>query len=565
MKPESAGYSSLASQASSMNSLSQAARKKQLHIARNILIFLGVVKLAVNAYFYATIDVKVNQVIQQQTQQALKQGKIMNAAEIAEATHKAAFVERIIWGGAGSLGVVFIFLGLFVKKYPVPMTVLSLLLYLISTAIFGILDPMSLMEVLFFKIFAVAALIKSIHAAIAYQRAESVLGTDPDRLDADFPSIPSIRRTGETASRDQSPEMEIPDEHGRSGSIVQSGPPLHYPARTMGTTVDICSQAYFSKKAAVFGFLGIAALLIGMLDHNAHWSLFSLAPWTLAVGLWFFRPAFFRGELGETGLCIENPPFMLPYARIQNMTLAEAAQEPSRPFLISGPLTLLHEEGIVRIPDLLNVPIAFIYRELFARIPTSGSRDVPDELDAHRKYEEAAFGDHAVFSYCSRRFAKCGPATGHNQARALLLMCCGLIWLIVGWTLVCIKKEEEFHVWIVFGVILFLASFLVYFCERSKQGRPKPLPKKFRGAGLVISSSGLCLHQEDLAGFLRWDEIRDVIYRTTQKSFTVSKAESKVVGLDLVVDGAVIRLADIYDRPLPLIKAVIIHFWKSPR
>ena len=48
-----------------------------------------------------------------------------------------------------------------------------------------------------------------------------------------------------------------------------------------------------------------------------------------------------------------------------------------------------------------------------------------------------------------------------------------------------------------------------------------------------------------------------------EKSFSVTRTENIVVGLDLVVDGVVIRLADIYDRPLPMIHAVINHFWKS--
>jgi hypothetical protein len=315
--------------------------------------------------------------------------------------------------------------------------------------------------------------------------------------------------------------------------------------------------------AVVFGVLSVALLLLGALVHNAHWSLFALAPWMLAIGIWFMKPYFFRGELGPTGLLIENPPMLLPYASIENITIAGITHEPARPYLDSGPLALTHADGFVRIPECLNVPAQNLYRELFARIPAGGSRDLPAELDEHLQKEEAAFGVNSVFTYCSRRFAKCGPATGHVQGRFLLMMICGLIWMSVGIASAVLHKDQEFSPWIVIGAVLAGVSFLVFLMERSKQGRPKPLPKKFRDAGLIVSPAGLRLRQGDLSGVLRWDELRQVVYRTAQKSFSVTRAENIVVGLDLVVDGVVIRLADIYDRPLPMIHAVINHFWKS--
>ena len=162
--------------------------------------------------------------------------------------------------------------------------------------------------------------------------------------------------------------------------------------QTAANGVEIRSHNFSSKSAVVFGILGVTMLVVGALNHNAHWSLFALAPWMLAIGLWFFRPYAFRGELGPPGLLVEHPPMKLPYSSIQNITLANLTQDPFRAYLDPGPLTLTHADGFVRIPDCLNIPCESLYRELFARIPAGGSRELPAEMDEHLRKEEAAFG-----------------------------------------------------------------------------------------------------------------------------------------------------------------------------
>jgi len=186
-------------------------------------------------------------------------------------------------------------------------------------------------------------------------------------------------------------------------------------------------------------------------------------------------------------------------------------------------------------------------------------------LAAHLHDQEASFGKDAVFTYRSRRFGNCGPATGHYQARALFLSLCGLIWFATGLGWLLIKNDDEFAPWMVFGAVLMIISFLVWLGARLHQGRTRRLPHKYRNAGIVISPAGLFLRQGDLEGFLQWDELRKVWFHANLKSFTVSSADSNFLGVDLFVDGAVIRLADIYDRPLAFIHSTIGAFWKPPR
>jgi hypothetical protein len=547
-----AGFSSLASQASSMASLSQAARKRQLRIARNILIFLGVVKIVISSYFFSAIDAKVNENVQQQVQQALRRGKVLNKEEIAQAAQRAKYIERIIWGVAGILGGVFVFFGLMVKQYPVPITVLSLLLYLLATAIFGIIEPLSLMEVLFFKIFAVFALIRSVQAAIAYKRVESSTSPDADRVDFERTASSAIVRE------------EVPPE--AKSPVAETAPDVEPSAREPRKDVSFQYKHEFSKLAGFFGFLAVCPLAAGLVFGNKHLLLLSLFPWMLAVGRWFFRPPRLSGMLGPRGMMIDHPPQQIPYEKIECVTLADCAQDVSQPYLVPGPLVLLHSEGCLRLPMFGASPSVYLYRELFARIPAGGSSQVPAELESHRQKETAEFGPRTVFCYRARRFARCGPATGYLQGRALLRLSCGVVWLATGVHFEVVCRNDDFGAWIGFGVILILVSLFQLLFYVMKHGRLKPIPQKFRDAGLVISPAGICLKQEDLVGFLHWKELRNVHFHTGSKSFTISSADNNLVEIDLVVDGAVIRLADIYDRPLPIIKAIINHYyWRSRR
>jgi hypothetical protein len=57
-------------------------------------------------------------------------------------------------------------------------------------------------------------------------------------------------------------------------------------------------------------------------------------------------------------------------------------------------------------------------------------------------------------------------------------------------------------------------------------------------------------------------ELRNVVYRDKPRSFRL-EADRPVRGIELVVPGATIVIADIYDRPLPLIYDRIVSYWRG--
>jgi len=69
---------------------------------------------------------------------------------------------------------------------------------------------------------------------------------------------------------------------------------------------------------------------------------------------------------------------------------------------------------------------------------------------------------------------------------------------------------------------------------------------------------------------MRWGELRNLEYRHSPRSFGL---ESRGLwadnagperGIHLIVEGARIVIADIYDRPLPLIYDRIRSYWRGP-
>lgn len=158
-------------QLSSLTSLSQSARMKQLKSARMILIFVGVVTVALNGFLFVQAEAMVDNEIRN-----LQMQRIPIEGDVNQIRDQAVKVTRLIHGGTVALGVVFILLGVAVKSFPVPATVLGLVLYLGSIAVFAVINPASLLQGFILpcdmKIIFIYCLFKAVHSAIGYQRYE---------------------------------------------------------------------------------------------------------------------------------------------------------------------------------------------------------------------------------------------------------------------------------------------------------------------------------------------------------------------------------------------------------
>jgi hypothetical protein len=105
-----------------------------------------------------------------------QQGMVADPVKLKEVEDNAVGFVYLVAGGTMLLGGVFIVLGLVIKRFPVPATVISLTLYITAAVVFAILNPMTMAGGLIIKVIVVIALVKAIMAAVAYERGRDISG-----------------------------------------------------------------------------------------------------------------------------------------------------------------------------------------------------------------------------------------------------------------------------------------------------------------------------------------------------------------------------------------------------
>lgn len=147
---------------SQLGSLAQSAREKSLRNARTYLIVIGLITAVVNAFMVYRMPEEVHQ----EVAKLQAKGHLIDR----QAVEAAVRAGQVMAGAFVLLGIVFVALGITVKSYPVPITITAFVLYVGAAVVMALLDPETLARGLIIKIIVVIALLKSIQAAVAYQR-----------------------------------------------------------------------------------------------------------------------------------------------------------------------------------------------------------------------------------------------------------------------------------------------------------------------------------------------------------------------------------------------------------
>ncbi len=305
--------------------------------------------------------------------------------------------------------------------------------------------------------------------------------------------------------------------------------------------------------------LGLAA---GLVTGNVHFALASIPVLALAAGLALTRPAPFHAELTESGLSIVEPPEQVLFSAIESLRLAGAAQDPKSPVLKAGPLLVMHREGVLEIPSRLNVPVADLYRHLAAQVCGSGSREVHPQLASYLAQEEAAFGPERVWTFGARRHLGRRNSTRRARAVCLLLVLAGIV-LVVAVGVLEKRTRLDLGGWVAAGVLLAIFSLFFWLVCKLVERHPDRSIRQWERSSLVVSPSGIALAQGDVQGRMRWDELRDVTFSARPGFISGGGSSRGLAGIWLIVPGAAVRIADVYDRPLPLICSVIRRYWRG--
>ena len=154
-----------------LGKLTQSARGAEVGKARRILLVVGVLTLLANVGTFFFAESLADNLIK--AEQAKQPGLMVSPAErdtVINATKVAS-------GLVALLGGLFVVFGLIVQKFPVPITVASLVLYIGQVAVFAVIATASLLNAgIFVKVIIVVALVKAVQAAIAMQREDREAG-----------------------------------------------------------------------------------------------------------------------------------------------------------------------------------------------------------------------------------------------------------------------------------------------------------------------------------------------------------------------------------------------------
>jgi hypothetical protein len=142
-----------------LGSLTQAARGKQLNVARNILLAIGIL----------TLPDQMHKSIQQEVANS---GGQVDPAAVMKAEQELLLTNYALQGGFLALGVLFIIFGLLVKRFPVPITIAALVCYVGAHLVALALNPAAAGAEMIVKIAIVLALVGAIQSAFAYERGK---------------------------------------------------------------------------------------------------------------------------------------------------------------------------------------------------------------------------------------------------------------------------------------------------------------------------------------------------------------------------------------------------------
>ena len=163
---------------SRLGSLTQAARSKQLNFGPiDSFCHWNLDDFGLRRFIFLTKS-QVETMVSEQIGK-LPPGAVADPVKVQELEHRLLVINYVIRGIGLLLGGVFVILGLIVKQFPVPITIIGLVLYIGSFILFAVIygllgDAGSFTESLTtgipVKIIIIISLAKAIQAALAYER-----------------------------------------------------------------------------------------------------------------------------------------------------------------------------------------------------------------------------------------------------------------------------------------------------------------------------------------------------------------------------------------------------------
>ena len=154
--PQSTVQPVVVDEGSGLKSLGQEARTTSLNQARWTMIIIGLLT--------AVLNVAAQFNVQHQIAEIERRGGMADPDEVLEAS-----ITNI---GFAAVGVLFVVMGIIIHKFPVPITIAALVIYVCCTVIAFVLNPMMMANVLaiVFRVAIIMGFWKSVQSAKAYEQ-----------------------------------------------------------------------------------------------------------------------------------------------------------------------------------------------------------------------------------------------------------------------------------------------------------------------------------------------------------------------------------------------------------
>jgi len=318
----------------------------------------------------------------------------------------------------------------------------------------------------------------------------------------------------------------------------------------------------FAWGAPLWLVLGLLFLLIGVAGREPVWGLGVFFCVCAAVLQFRARHRAMRVFLRPDALYLEPQNIVIPLDSIESLTLAGMPRAPQMA-VGSKPIMIMHRGGVTELPAGLVPDSSQLYRAILQRLSPSGRRETKAILANECRVQEGTFGVERVWTYFPRTQLGERPAQRGFRATAIAMVITGLVMLALGLVL---PKSRHWEPATAAGGIIFALAVGAIFLAINHQNEkyPRQTIRNWQRAGLLISPAGLWLTQDDLSGFLRWNEVVDV--RVDPKvAWWKPMVRRQMPGiLELAIAGGKIEVWDIYDRPLPVIADVIRSLWRPP-
>jgi hypothetical protein len=148
----------------------QEARAKLLRKIRFMLVAMGVLMLVAYGFAFSTAKSDVKGAVEELAAQFQKRGTPVDPAQLKQIEAAAVWTQQWAAGVFLAVGVAYVVFGVLVFRWPVPITILALALYVISLAVIGLTDPQQLTSYPAIKVIIVVGLWRAFAAARSYER-----------------------------------------------------------------------------------------------------------------------------------------------------------------------------------------------------------------------------------------------------------------------------------------------------------------------------------------------------------------------------------------------------------